>query len=566
MAGKENQGTLTTMVEVERIRPREGNRPDGGMGDLEGLAESIRQRGLLQAIVIRGKTDAGPVMVNGSPGFEIVAGERRWRAVQLIGSAQIAANVVEADDREAAGIAAVENMQREDLDPLDEAFEVTRLLEAWRTDDRMPYDEVAARLGRTRRFVRDRASLTNLIPRVRKMLRDQASPLALPRALVLARLPAGMQEQILRDAAWLLSRTPQEMEARIAEQWLMVLSSAPFDREDPDLVPKAGKCSACPKRTGHDAELFPSLKKQDRCLDAKCFGAKLDANMERAKAAAKEEGLLLVSRDYSSHVPKDALRSGDWYMARAQDPGAKQALVVDGADRGKRLYVTLQRSTGGTGKLSEAEKARRNADREKKRVQRELVEATLEAALEKVIKLAPIKEGVDGPGIRWLRVIAREMLERMEWNLIPPVGMAMGWKPEKRQYGGMDWRVEGAKRIAEMGAKDLLLLMTRMAASAATGPYRNVSRLDELATALAVDRKGIEQAVREAAKARAKERAAKVAKKAPKGKKPRAGICRVCGCTQSHPCAGGCAWTDDTRTLCTACARKARKRKKAAKA
>ena len=108
------------------------------------LAESIRQQGLLQAILVRPITN-GPAGVD----YEIIAGERRFRAAKLAGLTEVPVIVKDVDDQAAAAMALIENMQREDLNPLEEAQGIKRLIE----DFDFTHERAAEAVGRSRSAV-----------------------------------------------------------------------------------------------------------------------------------------------------------------------------------------------------------------------------------------------------------------------------------------------------------------------------------------------------------------------------------------------------------------------------
>lgn len=131
-------------IPVEQIVPnRRQPRTDFDDAALQSLAASIRQAGLMQPIMVR------PL----SNGFELVAGERRWRAAKMIGLAKIPAVVKPIDDQTAAELALIENVQREDLNPMERAFALRRLA----SDFSLTHQQIAERVGL------DRASVTNLL-------------------------------------------------------------------------------------------------------------------------------------------------------------------------------------------------------------------------------------------------------------------------------------------------------------------------------------------------------------------------------------------------------------------
>src|SRR3954447_14931019 len=144
-------------VPVEEIRPNR-YQPRQSMDDtaLHELAESVRQHGILQPIVLR-RADAG---------YELIAGERRFRAAQLAGLARVPACVRDYTDRQALEIALVENLQREDIGPLDSARAFQRLIEEFG----LTQEQVAARVGKSRSAVTNSLRLLQLSPRLQRSL------------------------------------------------------------------------------------------------------------------------------------------------------------------------------------------------------------------------------------------------------------------------------------------------------------------------------------------------------------------------------------------------------------
>ncbi len=127
--------------------------------ELNELAQSIKENGLLQPIIVRRKPDGR---------YEIVAGERRWRACRIAGITRIQAIVKDLEDSEVLQLALIENLQREDLDPIEEALAYKELM------DRFGYtqQEVAELVGKDRATITNRLRLLNLSPKVLQMLRD----------------------------------------------------------------------------------------------------------------------------------------------------------------------------------------------------------------------------------------------------------------------------------------------------------------------------------------------------------------------------------------------------------
>ncbi len=135
------------------------------------LAASIKVRGVIQPIVVR------PV---GPSQYEILAGERRWRAARLAGLEQIPAVVREVPDEAALGIGLIENIQREDLNPLEEANGLKRLIDEFK----LTHEEAARAVGRSRVGVSNLLRLIDLAPAVQAMLLDGRIDMGHARALL----------------------------------------------------------------------------------------------------------------------------------------------------------------------------------------------------------------------------------------------------------------------------------------------------------------------------------------------------------------------------------------------
>jgi ParB family transcriptional regulator, chromosome partitioning protein len=153
---------------------------------LGSLAESIREVGVLQPILIR------PV----EGGYELVAGERRWRAARRVGLQTIPAMVRDTDDASALEHALVENLHRSDLNVLEEAAAYQQLIE----DFQLTHEEVAARVGRSRATVSNTLRLLQLPPTVQRLVRDGSLSMGHARAL-LGTPDRAYQEQLARRAA-----------------------------------------------------------------------------------------------------------------------------------------------------------------------------------------------------------------------------------------------------------------------------------------------------------------------------------------------------------------------------
>ena len=181
-------------IRANRFQPRE----HFDEGALSALAESIRAVGVLQPILVR------PV---GDGEYELVAGERRWRAARRVGLQTIPALIHDADDAASLEHALVENLHRDDLNPLEEAAAYQQLIE----DFGLTHDEVAARVGRSRATVSNTLRLLQLPPTIQRLLQDGKLSMGHARAL-LGTPDRAFQEQLARRIV------AEDLSVRIAEE------------------------------------------------------------------------------------------------------------------------------------------------------------------------------------------------------------------------------------------------------------------------------------------------------------------------------------------------------------
>jgi ParB family chromosome partitioning protein len=232
---------------------------------LKELAESIRAQGVLSPLLVRPLTENG---------FEIVFGERRYRAAQIAEQDTVPVRIRQMSDAEALEAQLVENLIRAEIHPMEEAQGFRALLEL--EEPKYSIEQIAAKVGKSPAFVASRLKLTDLAPEAVEAF--YADEIGVGHALLLAKLPADQQKQALSACFKEVYSGNSQKSARILlpvrnlQFWidaniLLVLKDAPFNKRDPQLVPTAGSCAECPKRTGHNKLLFgDDLGKQgDRC-------------------------------------------------------------------------------------------------------------------------------------------------------------------------------------------------------------------------------------------------------------------------------------------------------------
>lgn len=270
---------------------------------LDELAESIRKVGVLQPIVAR------PALIriatehtSEDPTHEIVAGERRWLAAEAAGLELLPVNVHVLTDEQVLEIQLIENLQREGLHELEEAEGYDELMRL----KKINADALAELVGRSRSYVYARTKLLALCPEARKAF--YAGELDASRALLVARIGHhDTQRQALKDITRGRFGDGEPMNYREAhrhllEHYMLALKSAPFDVGDAQLLPRAGTCAACPKRSGNQRDLFGDVKSADICTDPKCFDDKRQAHFAVARKRLEDQGKKVIHGDAAKKI------------------------------------------------------------------------------------------------------------------------------------------------------------------------------------------------------------------------------------------------------------------------
>lgn len=165
-----------TLIDINLIEPNRAQpRKDFNEDSLQELADSIKQHGIIQPLIVQKKENH----------YEIIAGERRWRAARLAGEKQIPVIVKEYTDQEVLEIALIENLQREDLNPIEEAGAYQRLIEEFH----LKQDEVAERVAKSRTTVTNSMRLLKLDERIQQMIMEDMITGGHARALLALKEP-----------------------------------------------------------------------------------------------------------------------------------------------------------------------------------------------------------------------------------------------------------------------------------------------------------------------------------------------------------------------------------------
>lgn len=292
-----------TEVDIRKIDPSPMNpRKHFDQGKLDELTTDIALRGVLQNVIIR----------SGKPGrFELVVGERRFRAAVLAKLKTIPAAIVALSDKAALETMIVENSKRADIDALEEADAYQTLL----SNHSMTVEDIAERVGKSVTSVYKRLKLCELGPEGRKSF--EKGVLTPSVALLVARIPdAKLQKSAVKAVTETRWADEEPMSTRKAQEhierhYMLRLVDAPWKTNDGDLDMEAGPCSTCPKRTGNQSELFADVKGNDVCTDPTCFAKKTKLWKSGRVVEIKNAGGTILSQVESKKIIQKPFRKGD---------------------------------------------------------------------------------------------------------------------------------------------------------------------------------------------------------------------------------------------------------------
>ena len=369
---------------------------------LDELAESIKAQGVLSPLVVRPK---------GGHSYEIVAGARRYRAAQRAGLEYIPVRIAELSDAQAVEVSIVENLQRRDVHPLDEANGYVALL-------RLDYsiEQIASKCGKSAAYVTVRTRLAQLAPVVVEAF--SKDEIGVGHALLLAKLQPEQQEQALaacyQEAYGNGSKSKRILlSVRHLQQWiehniLLELAAAPFSKEDAQLLPQAGSCVECPKRTGHNVLLFDGISpRHDSCSDPNCYAAKLEMHVKQTVAA--EPKLVQISTAYGKPAEGSAAIPRNQYVEIREDKpqkkeqrdwpeyktckSATEAIVTEGSEKGELRKVCADPNCAVHHPKRQPSKtdAAFKAEREKQRRDEALAQATGLRVLKAIGEAVPVR-------------------------------------------------------------------------------------------------------------------------------------------------------------------------------
>lgn len=284
-------------LKLKDIQTGENYRRHTDKAGMKELTASVKSHGVLQPIIVRkvGK------------GYELIAGHRRYTAASAAGLKTIPASVVTADDAMALEIAVIENSQREDPNPMDEAIGFKKLLDLGKHTPAA----LAKKLDKSLSYVYGRLKLNDLPKAAQKAL--LADEISYGHALVLTRF--GREEDIKEMLDAIIE---QDMSVKQAAEGLRdystALAAAVFDKTE---------CENCPSRTRNQAVLFPEEKDTDDCMDQACYATKTKAHYAAFCDGLMAEGFAVVNDRDQSHKLMYQDRKADRLALSPNEQGTK---------------------------------------------------------------------------------------------------------------------------------------------------------------------------------------------------------------------------------------------------
>jgi ParB family transcriptional regulator, chromosome partitioning protein len=278
-------------------------------------------------------------------------------------------------------------------------------------------EQIAAKVGKTPTYCAARVRLTELAAPIAEAF--YAEEIGVGHALLLAKLQPAQQEQALANCfreEWNGAGAKAKrilLPVRHLQQWiehnvLLLLKQAPFNKRDAQLVPAAGSCVECPKRTGHNKLLFAEVSGNlDACTDPNCYAAKLDAHV-KVKVAAKPE-LVQISTAYKQQAEGEkAIPRNKYVEIREEKPDTPEkakwpefktckytteAIVADGIDKGELRKVCTEPDCPVHHPKKQPSKADASlkAEQEKRRREEALANATGIRVLQTIVAAVPVR-------------------------------------------------------------------------------------------------------------------------------------------------------------------------------
>lgn len=319
-------------IPLNQILP-DDNQPRQSFNEAENieLAKSVARDGILQPILVR------PISSTGPSRYKVVFGHRRLWAAKYNRMDAIPAQVKDLSDDQVLEIQIIENLQRKNINPMEESDAFQRLISKSITTA----EQIADKLGVSTKYVYDRMALQKVIDPVKEQIRK--GTISISHGKQFARLQANDQEALFENI--FLADDDDEgnpqihedisvakVRSEIHDSFSRVLSDAIFSTADAKLVAKAGSCEKCPKRSGCNLLLFDDIQQRDICFDSECYKKKEKTHLENLITKLEKEGkkVVRISARYRT-LMEGVLHASDWGKVEEGDgePDA-YGVVVEG--------------------------------------------------------------------------------------------------------------------------------------------------------------------------------------------------------------------------------------------
>lgn len=500
---------------------------------LQELAGSLRKHGILQPILCREHpTEAGKL--------ELIAGERRWRAAGIAKLTQIPVRIIAVDDLEMLELQVIENLQRQDLHPIEEAESYEALLAANKDNADYGVNEMAVRLKKSRAYIYARLKLCDLQPEARTAFYEDKLTASV--ALLVARIPVrelqlkALHEVTTGETEEYYSDQDGPMSARraaehIQENYMLELKRAVFPIAQADLVAAAGPCTSCIKRTGAQPELYSDVENADVCTDPTCFDQKKKTHIAKLAEAAEQTGQKVIRGEMAEKVfphehssprgyikpestPWQHITKGKTYAEILGDD-MPPAVMIENPHSGELISMVSEREVfkaladKGIKTSQDEHRERVKKEEDKNKLERDSRRMTLEsihAAVSERISAGETLQHED------LLMIAQASMARLWNDHRPTVCRLWGWDHKKHE------EVRAGVDGLSAGQLALLLMEIAIAPELAVNAYSANEPTYLVATAerYGVDPNIAKKALRAEAREKAKPKVQKVSKGAAK--------------------------------------------------
>lgn len=407
-------------IKLELIQESKTNqRKTWDKESLNELADSIKRYGVIQPIVVR---------VSDKEKYELVTGSRRVRASQIAGLSEIPAIIREMKNDEVIEVQIIENLQRQDIHPLDECIGFENLIKS----QKYSIESIAEKIGKSKQYIYSRLRLSNLIPELSNKFREHK--LNFSQANILARITPDDQRDLLDNVE---NYTEKDIKNKIEQYSINKLDDVPFNIIDKTLYPEAGACTTCKKNTGCDTQLFPELAEKQICTDSKCYLKKIGLYIDRRykELAEKNKTLYKITDKYYSEDP-EILGLDKYVNCKKNDKGAVIAILVETCNAslkniGKTKYIKLFTNTRKSNTISLEEKINTAKDRAKIKARLDAQDLFSNKINKKYISLLD--------NIEILKILCRIAIRDIPFQILPKLKKYYNWNVEKDKYGRNDY-------------------------------------------------------------------------------------------------------------------------------